>query len=405
MRFPSEWYQMLAVIDERFGELSEAQKRGLTLWVYGSILAKSACQNAVVTALLVFGKANSFRQYLREWLYDGSDRAAPCQTKLDVDRCFGGLVGWLLSLWPGRDLALAIDPTAHGDRVVSLTVSVLYRGSAIPLAWRIVPANRKVAWMEPIIGLLVLLGKYVPRNMRVLVMADRGLWSPRLWQAIKELGWHPLLRLQGDTILQPVGQGRQKAADLLGGRGRAWIGRGTAFRDADRRQNGTLVLVWDEGEKEPLVLLTNLAPEDVGIWWYSLRTWIELGFRVLKSVGWQWQHTRRTDPDRVARHWLVLAVATLWVLASGTRAEEAERRGVPPAQLHKSPTLTIAESSDRPRVISVFARGLSWLQRQLHNRRLWRKLWLLPDPWPRPPPGMQIIYHTPELSVVPYLPL
>lgn len=405
MRFPSEWYQMLAVIDERFVELSEAQKSGLTLWVYGTILAKSACQNAVVTALMVLGKANSFRQYLREWLYDGSDRAAPCQTKLDIDRCFGGLVGWLISIWQGRDLALAIDPTAHGDRVVSLTVSVLYRGCAIPLVWRIVPANRKAKWIELIIGLLILLGKYVPKNMRVLVMADRGLWSPRLWQAIKELGWHPILRLRSDTILQPVGQGRQKAADLLGGRSRAWIGRGTAFRDANRRQNGTLVLVWDEGEKEPWVLLTNLASENVGIWWYSLRTWIELGFRVLKSVGWQWQHTRRTDPDRVARHWLVLAVATLWVMASGTRAEEAERRGVTPAQLHKSPTLTTAESSDRPRIISVFARGLSWLQRQFRNRRLWRNLWLLPDPWPRPPNGIQIIYHTSEPSTAPYLPL
>ena len=30
--------------------------------------------------------------------------------------------------------------------------------------------------------------------------------------------------------------------------------------------------------------------------WYMLRFWIELGFRALKSVGWQWQNTRRTDP-------------------------------------------------------------------------------------------------------------
>jgi hypothetical protein len=39
--------------------------------------------------------------------------------------------------------------------------------------------------------------------------------------------------------------------------------------------------------------------------------WIEFGFRALKGLGWRWERTRRTDPDRVARHWLVLAVATL----------------------------------------------------------------------------------------------
>ncbi len=38
-------------------------------------------------------------------------------------------------------MALAIDATAHGDRVVALVVSVLERGSARPGAWAIWPAN------------------------------------------------------------------------------------------------------------------------------------------------------------------------------------------------------------------------------------------------------------------------
>ncbi len=59
---------------------------------------------------------------------------------------------------------------------------------------------------------------------------------------------------------------------------------------------------------------------------YGLRVWIEQGFRPLKRIGWPWQHTRRTDPARVDRHWLVLAVATLWVLAHGTRVGKARLR-------------------------------------------------------------------------------
>lgn len=56
--------------------------------------------------------------------------------------------------------------------------------------------------------------------------------------------------------------------------------------------------------------------------WYGLRMWVELGFRALKSLGWQWQRTRRTDPAREARYWLILAMATWWVLAYGTRCQD-----------------------------------------------------------------------------------
>ena len=81
-------------------------------------------------------------------------------------------------------------------------------------------------------------------------------------------------------------------------------------------------------------MLTDLRPRQAGVSWYALRMWIELGFRVLKSVGWQWQRSRRTEPARVARHWLVLAVATLCTLAHGTRVEDAQGHGVPPALLY-----------------------------------------------------------------------
>ena len=78
MRFPSESYQLQEVIGEHFPQLRPAQQRGLALWVYGTILAKSACQNAVIVALSALAGWDTLRQYLRELFYDGSDKAAPC---------------------------------------------------------------------------------------------------------------------------------------------------------------------------------------------------------------------------------------------------------------------------------------------------------------------------------------
>ena len=58
-------------------------------------------------------------------------------------------------------------------------------------------------------------------------------------------------------------------------------------------------------------------------------TGLSKGFRGLKTVGWKWHKTRRLDPTRVGRHWLVLVIATWLAVASGTRREDS--RGAAPA--------------------------------------------------------------------------
>jgi hypothetical protein len=390
MRLPRECYQMEQTLAHYFEDLRPPQRLGLALWVYGTVLAQSACQSAVVIALLSIGAFNSVRQHLRQWLYDGPDKANPCHSQLEVKLCFAPLVRWVIALWQADCLALAIDSTLHKDRVCVLVVSVLYRGCAIPVAWCSLPANQKGPWVAPIMELLGAIKPAVPSDMRVLVMSDRGLWSPRLWNQIRSLGWHPLMRLKTNTVFQPQGGCRLPAMRLVAGVGHAWVGAGTAFRATNERRFGTLVVMWDEGQKEPWVLLTDLDPQEVGVSWYGLRMWIELGFRVLKSMGWQWQRTRRTDPQRVARYWLVLAVATLWVMAYGTRAEEAEAKGLEPSQLRTPPAVFNSQS----RLISVFRRGQSWMRVQLSRGRLWTRLWLRPEPWPSPSAHLQVSYHS-----------
>lgn len=390
MRFPRECYQMHAEITTRFPALRPAQHWGLVLWVYGTILAENCCQTAVVTALLMLGTDQTIRDRLRDWLYDGRDKSAPCATQVEVVQCFAPLLRWVLALWQSTELALAIDVTNHQDRLHVLCVSVLYRGSAIPVAWTILPGNQPGAWMPHLCRLLDHLAPAIPASYTVLVLADRGLRSPTLWQHIKDHHWHPLLRLQQNTVFRPAGyRQRHPARSLIDGPGQAWIGHGRAF--CRHPMPGTLIVLWQEGADDPWVLLTDLDPDAVGVAWYGLRTWIELGFRVIKSLGLQWDRTRRTDPNRVARHWLVLAVALLWITAYGTRAEESKALHLPPARLRHP--VTPPPKRPRRRAISVFRLGLAWLRWQLAHGRLWRRLWLTPESWPGTPSGVTVIYH------------
>ena len=399
MRVPRACYQLLDELDARLPDLRPAQRLGLAVWVYGAVLAGSACQGAVLTALLpVFATLSAARQYLRAWGYDGAERAAPCRTQLDVSACFAPLLRWVLSWWRGKELALAVDATLLGDTVAVLTVAVLDRGCALPVAWHVLPANQDGAWMPPILKLLERLAPAVPAGWTVLVLSDRGLWSRQLWDGIRGHRWHPLMRVRREATFAPLGHRRRRADTRMPGAGHAWVGAGTAFTHRAVRRQGTLLAVWDEGQEEPWLVLTDLAPDAVGVCWDGLRVWVELGFRALKGMGWRWERTRRTDPDRVARHWLVLAVATLWTLATGTRAEDAVAAGLAPAHLRTPPPPP--PPPDR-RDLSVFQRGLAWLRWQLlRQRRLWRRCWLLPERWPSPPPALVIHHDVPPLAPV-----
>ena len=373
--------------------LRPAQQRGLALWVVGLLAAETCCEGAVLRRMATLGYAtDALRARLREFLCAGADRAAPCAISLEVEACFAPLLGWVLAWWGGPMLPLAIDATSLRGRLVVVSISVLYRGCAIPVAWVVLGHKGKGKWIPHLERLLGLLAPAVPPSMTVLVMSDRGLWSPTLWRHIRAQGWHPLLRIRPDATFTPVGLRRQRARELVPGAGFCWVGEGIADKEKAKQIAGTLVVVWGNGQKDPWLLLTDLPADEIGVSWYGLRTWIELGFRALKSLGWHWERTQRRDPERIARHWLVLAVATLLNLAVGTRLEEADWRGVPPGtlrRLHKPPR-------PRPRRTSIFARGLDWLHVWvLRGGRWWTALWLLPEQLPGPPHDLTILRHVP----------
>src|SRR5262249_22267685 len=156
--------------------------------------------------------------------------------------------------------------------------------------------------------------------------------------------------------------------------GGQWQGRGQAFQDAPKRLRCTLLARWDAGYADPWLVLTDLPPEAAEVCWYGMRSWVEQGFKRLKSGGWDWDTTPMSDPGRAERLWLVLAVGTWWCLLVGGEAEsevpvetiralpeeprpERRRREEPPPACPR-PQQTSGSQAEQPvRVISVFVRG------------------------------------------------
>ncbi len=197
--------QLEAHLSARLPDLSPAQRKGLAYWVVGTVLAGSACLNAVCSMLASDVAAHGrLRQLLRMWMNDKPTSQGWYRgPAVDVRSCFGPLLHWILSLWQGSELVLALDPTSHRDRVVSLAVSVVYRSCALPVAWQVVPAQQPSgSWVQAYCDLLQLLAPAIPGSMHVTVLCDRGIASSRLWDAICQQRWHPYMRYQQHITFQ-----------------------------------------------------------------------------------------------------------------------------------------------------------------------------------------------------------
>jgi len=365
--------------------LSKPQAAVLALWSVGMVLARS-CALTAVSAFLALGldrKANTVRQQLREFCYEAKAKRGGPRQEVNVERCFAPLLAWVLSGWEGNQLALALDATTLGQRFVVLVVSVLYRGCAIPVAWTVLPATEKHAWRGEWLRMLRQVRAAVPRRFFVIVLADRGLSARWLFQRLVRLGWHPLLRINTGGTFRPAASGRyQPLRSLVPQPGAQWVGAGTAFQGPRRRLNCTLLARWDAGYADPWLLLTELAPSAGEACWYGLRAWIEQGFKMTKRGGWQWQRTRMSDPQRAARLWLAVAVATLWLLSVGGMAEET----VPVGTLLPLPADSLPVARPRRatqlRLVSVFRQGwIAILVALLNHRRLPLGRFV-PEPWP-----------------------
>jgi Transposase DDE domain len=379
-------YQWTEVVTSHMPHLSKPQAAVLALWSLGMVLARS-CALTAVSLFLAKGldrKANTVRQQLREFCYEAKAKRGGPRQELAVETCFAPLLAWVLSWWDGQQLALAVDATTLGQRFVVLVVSVVYRGCALPVAWTVLPATEQHAWRGEWLRMLRQVRAVVPRRFFVIVLADRGLYARWLFQRIVRLGGHPVLRINTGGTFRPAASAHYRPLrELVPQPGTQWVGQGTAFQGPRRRLHCPLLARWDDGYTDPWLLLTDLAPSAGEACWYGLRAWIEQGFKITKRGGWQWQRTRMSDPQRAARLWLAVAVATLWLLSVGGMAEET----IPASTL--LPLARVDGPPSRPRratqlrLVSVFRQGWITLLVALCNQRRLPLGRFIPEPWPQ----------------------
>ncbi len=315
MLYPQELSAWTGTVSSQLPHLTRRQAAVLAAYSFAVMLTQSSGISHVsyFLACLLRQRENTVRQRLREWLYDAQDKRGARRRAVAVEQSFAALLRWVVRLWQSvdGDLVLALDATTLRQTFTVLSVSVLVGRTAIPVAWAIVPATQAGAWKPHWRRLLRSL-KGSTGHYRVLVTADRGLYARWLFKDIVACGWHPLLRISaiGSCLVCETGQRWSLAALSRQVRGGWWHGSVVCF-SAKATLRCTLLVLWDERQKDAWILLTDCPSQTVSPTWYGLRMWKEAGFKTLKSGAFHWQRTRMTDPARAERLWLVLALATL----------------------------------------------------------------------------------------------
>lgn len=335
----SEWIER---VSKHLNNLSRPQAKILAMYSLGMVLVSRSGRTSVAAVLseLLGKKETSIESQLRDWYCDAKDKVGydpqrQCgRDEIDIESCFAPWLRWLLEHWRDGLLPIALDATTLRDTFTVLSVSVVYRGNAIPVAWKILPGNEPHAWEPEWENMLELLKPAISEQMLVLVLTDRGLYSPSLFRKIQSLHWHPFMRIKQDGTFRPLGRfAFRPLASFAARPGEAWFGEGTAFKKPENQLQATLLAFWDQNAKEPWLILTDLPPDVAQACWYALRSWIEQSFRAIKRACLLWHHSKMTDPHRAERLWLVIALSIFWFISVGNSCDEIKITTEQPAQL------------------------------------------------------------------------
>src|SRR6266568_2995017 len=103
--------------------------------------------------------------------------------------------------WPlDSRLYVALDTTALTPFVL-IRASLVYRGRAIPLAWRALRHRSTQVSFEAYQPVLNQVRAIMPPDMVITLLADRGFVHEQLIHYLRKQQWHFRLRLPGDTLV------------------------------------------------------------------------------------------------------------------------------------------------------------------------------------------------------------
>ena len=246
--------------------------------------------------------------------------------RIDVNELYAPIIADALGDWQEQTLYLALDTSMLWDTFCLIRVSIVYRGRAVPIAWRVIKHGSAMVRFDEYKPVLDAAQALLPIGYKVVLLADRGFATTGLMAYCDEfLFWNWRIRCKSDYYIFRAGKRRSKLGNLQLKRGQARCLHGVKLTEA-RYGPIHLALAKPADSKEVWLIASSQPTERATFAEYGLRFDIEENFLDDKSNGFQLEHSRLRDADALNRLCFVLAVTTLFLVCQGTEVVESEQR-------------------------------------------------------------------------------
>lgn len=245
-----ELEQWRTEIAKHFPHLSQPMVMRLALWSLGMILVRSGRLTAITDwwSCRLGQPFHTVRERLRDTHREAEGKAGGASGRARPECLLGAVARLGLGRVVRHPTGRGFGGAPLGQRFVLLVIRVVYRGCAVPLIWKVLPAGCKHPWKPEWLALLQVLRGRVSPTWTVIVLADRGLYAKWLFEALIQRGWHPMLRVNGGGSFRPEGGYHWVPfRQLVLAVDDRWPGSGTAFTHPKARLNCTLLGCWEAG--------------------------------------------------------------------------------------------------------------------------------------------------------------
>lgn len=246
--------------------------------------------------------------------------------RIEVNTLYAPIIAEALSEWGEQKLYLALDTSMLWDEFCLIRLSVIYRGRAVPIAWRIIEHGSATVSFDKYRPVLEQALMLLPLDICVVLLADRGFADTGLMAYCEEfLGWSWIIRAKKSFRIYRRGKRSSKIGNLQLKRGQARCFHGISVTD---QKYGPVHLAIGKplDSKESWYLLASDLTSRTTFAEYGLRFDIEESFLDDKSNGFQLESSRLRNVEALNRLCFVLAVATLFLVSQGTSVVESEQR-------------------------------------------------------------------------------
>jgi hypothetical protein len=248
--------------------------------------------------------------------------------RIDVHALYGPLIQQALTEWGSNLLYLALDTSTLWNTYCLVRVSLVYRGRAIPIVWKVLEHPSSSVAYDVYQDVLDKVADLLPFRCHVVFTADRGFADTHLMEHLTRLGGHWRLRIKGSFWIYRCGKRHCKVnrIPLAAGQALFWH-----HVHITKNCYGPVHLAMGrpQDSKEYWFVVSDEPTESKTFEEYGRRFDIEENFLDDKSNGFQLESSLIRSANALARLCGVLAITTLYLVAQGTEVvTEGKRRWV-----------------------------------------------------------------------------